>query len=268
MVALAQDVTTKLPVNFTADLVPRPPEPSQVPKSLKLLTRLTLTISDPSQNHRLSTIQHSYDLLALRPVNERALVLCCHSLECDLISLDLSLRLPFVLKFKTVASALQRGIRFEICYSPGLTGGSAENRRNLISGATALIRATRKRGIIISSEARNALGVRAPWDLINLAAVWGLDQEKGRNAVDEEARKVVALARMKRESFRGVVDFLQDQRSGVGDTDQGLTVANGLKRKASAEADEKLSKGHSSAKAKDVLKREIKRRDRKGKGKG
>ena len=215
MVALAQDVTTKLPVNFTADLVPRPPEPSQVPKSLKLLTRLTLTISDPSQNHRLSTIQHSYDLLAR-----------------------------------------------------GLSGGSAEKRRNLISGATGLIRATRKRGIIISSEARNALGVRAPWDLINLAAVWGLDQEKGRNAVDEEARKVVALARMKRESFRGVVDFLQDQRSGVGDTDQGLTVANGLKRKASAEADEKLSKGHSSAKAKDVLKREIKRRDRKGKGKG
>src|SRR5699024_8112634 len=101
-----------------------------------------------------------------------------------------------------------RGIRIEICYGPGITGSGLDARRNLIGNATSLIRATRGRGIIISSEAKRALGVRAPWDVVNLACVWGLSQERGKEAVSEEARKVVALAGMKRRSFRGVIDIV------------------------------------------------------------
>lgn len=206
-----------------------------VPKSIKLLTRLTYSISDTSQNHRLQEIQKSYHLLALRPLNERALSLCCHSLECDIISLDLSVRLPFILKFKTLGTALQRGVRFEICYSVGLTAGGSEARRNLISGATALVRATRGRGIIVSSEARSALGVRGPWDVVNLATVWGLSQEGGKDAVCEESRKVVALARMKRESFRGVVELISGDRKDSQPVSQARdpTHINKLKRKPS-----------------------------------
>jgi len=107
-----------------------------------------------------------------------------------------------------MAAALQRGIRFEMCYSGGVMGATTEARRNLISGATALIRATRGRGIIISSEAKSGLELRGPWDVVNLAAVWGLSQERGKEAVCEEARKVVRLARLKRQSFRGVVDVI------------------------------------------------------------
>lgn len=181
-----------------------------------------------------------YDLLALRPLNERALELCCHSLNCDIISLDLSARLPFILRFKTLGSALQRGVYFEICYSTGLISGGSEARRNLISGATALIRATRGRGIIVSSEARSALGVRGPWDVINLATVWGLSQEKGKDAVCEGSRKLLALARMRRESYRGVIELVH------GNADEGLstsqskdsTESNGLKRKSSTSLEE------------------------------
>lgn len=109
-------------------------------------------------------------------------------------------------------------------------GGGTEARRNLIAGATALIRATRGRGIIISGEAKSALGLRGPWDVINLAAVWGLNQERGKEAVCEEARKVVQLARLKRESFRGVVDVVY---GGEGQVEKEKTVmTNGLKRKA------------------------------------
>lgn len=202
-VAISIPITGKIPTTLPTI----PLESLTVPKSITLSTRLNLTVSDPSQNHRLASLQSQYNLIALRPTTEKALGICCGSLDCDLISLDLSLRLPFILKFKTVASALQRGIRFEICYSPGITGGS-DARRNLISGATALIRATRGRGIVISSEARSALGLRGPWDVINLAVVWGMGQERGKEAVCEEARKVVQLARLKRESYRGVVDVV------------------------------------------------------------
>jgi ribonuclease P/MRP protein subunit RPP1 len=201
VVALSSSVSGKLPAT------PEPIKLPDAPRGMTLLTRLNLTVSDPSQNHRLPSLQSSYSLIALRPTTDKALQLCCGSLECDIISLDLSTRLPFILKFKTVASALQRGVRFEICYSPGIVGGS-DARRNLITGATSLIRATRGRGIIVSSEAKNVLGCRGPWDVINLAQIWGLNQERGKEAVCEEAGKVTRLAKMKRESFRGVVHVI------------------------------------------------------------
>lgn len=207
VIALSLSVTGKL------SATPEPVILPDDPRGMTLLTRLNLTISDPSQNHRLASLQSAYSLIALRPTTDKALQLCCGSLECDIISLDLSTRLPFVLKFKTVASALQRGVRFEICYSPGIAGGS-DARRNLITGATSLIRATRGRGIIISSEAKNALDCRGPWDVINLAQIWGLNQEICKEAVCEEAGKVTKLANLKRTSFRGVVNILDGDGMG------------------------------------------------------
>ncbi|KAI5309634.1 hypothetical protein KEM55_002768 [Ascosphaera atra] len=202
-VALSQSVSGKLP----ATLAP-PAFPQHVPKSLNLLSRLTLSFSESSQNQRLVSLANAYDIVALRPTNEKCLLLACTSLDCDIISLDLSVRLPFHFKFKTVASAIARGIRFEICYSPGITGSGYEARRNLIGNAASLIRATRGRGIIVSSEAKRALGVRAPWDVVNLACVWGLSQGRAKEAICEESRKVVAFARMKRTSWRGIVDVV------------------------------------------------------------
>lgn len=110
---------------------------------------------------------------------------------------------------KTLALALQRGIKIEICYAPGvLASDGGASRRSLISNATQLIRATRGRGIVISSEAKRALACRGPWDVINLAAMWGLGQEKGLEAIGREARSVIVQAEIKRRSFRGVIDVI------------------------------------------------------------
>ena len=202
-VALSQTISGKIPSTLS---VPSPP--SNAPKTLALLTRINLILSDPSQNQRLNALTQSYSLVALRPTNEKSLQNACTSLDCDLISLDFSVRIPYHFKMKTLAAAISRGIRFEICYSPGVTGSGLEARRNLIGNAMALIRASRGRGIIISSEARKALAIRAPMDVVNLCVVWGLSQERGKEAVCEEARKVVTLASLKRTSFRGVVDIV------------------------------------------------------------
>lgn len=205
VVALAVSITGKLPATLPTVEFDQF-RGSQFPKAL---SRLTFTISDHTQNHRVNSLTTTYDIVALRPTNDKAFQLCCSSLDCDIISLDFTQRIQFPIKFKTVASALQRGIRFEICYSGGITGGS-DATRNLISGAGALIRATRGRGIIVSSEASTALGLRAPSDVINLATVWGLSQERGRESVCDEAARIVRLAGMKRTSYRGVVDVVED----------------------------------------------------------
>lgn len=143
----------------------------------------------------------------MRPVDEKTLQLACGSLDCDIISLDLSQRFQFHFKFKTLSEAIKLGKKIEICYGQGLLGES-QGRRNLISNVTQLIRATRARGLIISSEAKAAVACRGPWDAINLAAVWGLGQEKGYEAITKEARNAVVGAQLKRTSFRGVIDVV------------------------------------------------------------
>lgn len=208
-----------------------------------------------------------FSIVAVRPMNEKSLLNACTNLDCDLISLDLSVRLPFHFKFKTVSSAISRGVRFEICYSPGITGSGLEARRNLIGNAMSLIRATRGRGIIISSEAKRALAIRAPMDVVNLACVWGLSHERGKEAICEEARKVVALSSLKRTSWRGVIDVVDGGEKPapkkVDDAskkvEQTVTIQdkNGenLKRKASAESAQEIEK--------PLSKREMKRRAKK-----
>ncbi|PIG88184.1 ribonuclease P complex subunit Pop2 [Aspergillus arachidicola] len=263
-IALSQTLNGKLPPNPTP-----PPVPANVPKGLTILTRVNLPLSDPTQNQRLTTLTQVYDLVAIRPANEKALLNACTNLECDVISLDLSVRQPYHFKFKMLSAAIARGIRFEICYGPGVTGSGADARRNLIGNAMSLIRATRGRGIIISSEARKALAVRAPWDVINLACVWGLSQERGKEAICEEARKTVALAKLKRTSWRGIIDVIDggekpkpktdkpaSKQKGAAskqkDTPQSESNSDTLKRKASVEETEK-----------PLSKREMKRRAKK-----
>ena len=185
------------------------PLPFPISPKLRILTRLTLPIPSPSSIPRLATLAPHYDILALRPTCEKTLFFASQAQECDLISFDLSLRYPFHFRPKLFSTALARGLKIEICYSGGALGGQDANaRRNLIGNATSLIRATRGRGIVISSEARRALGVRGPWDVINFAAIWGMGAERGREAIGEAARDVVVQAEMKRRSFRGVVDVL------------------------------------------------------------
>ncbi|RMJ27292.1 ribonuclease P [Aspergillus sp. HF37] len=260
-VALSQNITGKLPAHPAP-----PPHPANAPKSLQLLTRVNLTLADPAQNQRLTTLTQAFDLVALRPINEKTLLNACTNLECDLISLDLSVRLPYHFKFKMLAAAVARGVRLEICYGPGVTGSGLEARRNLIANAMALIRATRGRGIVVSSEARRALGVRAPWDVINLACVWGLSQERGKEAVCEEARKVTALARLKRTSWRGIVDVVHGGKKSTTDTgkdengvsDRKDAKGDNLKRKASLGSEPAADDSE-----KPLSKREMKRRAKK-----
>ncbi|KAL4738990.1 RNase P subunit p30-domain-containing protein [Aspergillus similis] len=266
-VALSQTINGKLPPNLTP-----PPLPSDAPKDLTLLTRLNIPLSDPAQNQRLTSIAQAYDLVAVRPTNEKALLNACTNAECDIISLDLSVRHPYHFKFKMLSAAVARGIRFEICYGPGITGSGLEARRNLIGNAMALIRATRGRGIIVSSEAKRALGVRAPFDVINLACVWGLSQELGKEAISAEPRKVTALAQLKRTSWRGIIDVVDGGQippaseaaasvAGVKDTGTKSNADNNgdnLKRKASI-GPEPDTDGPEKA----LSKREMKRRAKK-----
>ncbi|KAK9803847.1 hypothetical protein WJX73_008026 [Symbiochloris irregularis] len=130
------------------------------------------------------------------PQAERAFTQACSSLDCDIISVDLSTRLPFSLKAATIVPAIKRGISFEIVYSAALRDETS--RRHLFSNAAALVRASRGRGIIISSGARSAFELRGPYDVINLGVLFGLSDQQAKAAITTNCAHVLAHARSRK----------------------------------------------------------------------
>lgn len=195
--------------NYSPQTSPIPsPLPCPVPQRLRILRRCNIFLSDSASNFRIPQLQQQYDLVAARPTDERTLQQACHSLDVDIISLDLTRRFEKHFKFPMLGAAISRGIKIELCYSQGILSSDPQAKRNLISNATQLIRVTRGRGLIFSSEAKSVLGIRAPSDVINLASVWGLGSERGKDGLTKEPRSVVEHARLKRQSFKGVVDIV------------------------------------------------------------
>ncbi|KXT07625.1 hypothetical protein AC578_10149 [Pseudocercospora eumusae] len=207
VVALNHSITGQLPKHLTCP-IPNPLPASDVPSKLTVLRRVTLTLTETLPGTRLAALAQEYDILALRPIDERTLQLACSSLDCDIISLDLTQRFGFFFKHKMLGEALRSGKRIEINYSQGLLG-DAQARRNVIGNATQLISKSRGRGVILCSETKaGAIGCRGPWDAINLAAVWGLSRERGHEGMSKEARSVIVSAKLKRTGYRGVIDVV------------------------------------------------------------
>lgn len=204
-------------LNHTLEL-PFPAKPEapfpKLPDSTKtklptILHRATLPLSDPSaSNYRIPSLVSAYDLLAIRPLTEKAFQNACLTLDVPIISLDLTQHFPFHFKPKPCMAAVSRGVRFEVCYAQMLNA-DARGRANFISNATSLFRATRGRGIMISSEAKTALGMRGPADVVNLFGVWGLANDKGMEALRGVPRSIVVNEGIKRNGFRGIVNVVQ-----------------------------------------------------------
>ena len=263
-VALNYTMSDKIPAEIKNSIPD--PLPIEVPASMHILRRCTLHLSDTSYNHRISQIAAAYDIFVIRPTNEASLSQACQTLECDIVSLDLTQRFPFYFKHKTFSAALQRGMRFEVCYGPGIMNSDGgASRRNLISNATQLIRATRGRGLVISSEAKRALTCRAPADIVNLAVMWGLASDRAVESIAREARNVVVQAGLKRRSYRGVIDVLKGGETAARPAqaaNKGETKKASAKRKADALDDSALD---TVALPKALSKREQKRQAKKAK---
>ncbi|KAK4175454.1 putative ribonuclease P protein subunit 3 [Triangularia setosa] len=184
-----------------------------------ILRRATLEITDPATtNYRLPDFARAYDILALRPTSDKSFTWACNGTTDPpaLISLDLTRPLGYHIHPRTAMAAVHRGSRFEVCYSQAIqlpssssNPESARARSTFIGNVQSLVRAIKGRGIVLSSEAKSALGLRGPADVVNLMAVWGLGPEKGFEALGMGARAVVVNEGVRRRGFRGVVDIVQ-----------------------------------------------------------
>ncbi|EJT73903.1 hypothetical protein GGTG_07757 [Gaeumannomyces tritici R3-111a-1] len=236
-----------------------------------ILRRATVHMADPRDNHRLDAVAAAYDVLAVRPTTEAAFSHACVALaEPSVISLDLASNLGYHFRPKPVMAAVRRGVRFEVCYSQAIvpsssssssssSGDGADNNSNnraralFVANLVGLVRASKGRGLVVSSgcpASRPAL-LRAPADVVNLLAVWGLAPDKGLEALSAAPRGVVVNEGIKRSSFRGVVDIVQAAGGGaaaaaaagaVGET----TVVTGRKKQKQQQQQQKVTSGGSA----------------------
>jgi len=145
--------------------------------------------------------------VAARPLTEKALQWLGGNSnpDIDILSLDISKRLPFPPRHSLFTNLISRGVAIEIPYAAAVSDTAA--RRNIISNATGLIRGTRGRGLLISSEANGTADLRGPYDVINLATFWGLKQEFGLG----DGRKVLLHSEARRLTYKGAVQVVTEE---------------------------------------------------------
>lgn len=171
---------------------------------LNFYSRITVLLDDQSQVHQLSSeVVQAFDILAVQPSTEKLYQQACKSLEIDIISLEMSRRLPFYLKFPTVHAAVERGVHFEIIYSTAFKG--TNERTQLLAIAMDMVVFTKGKNIIVSSGAEHELDLRGPYDIVNLGLLFNFKEEQSKAAITKNCRAVLFHAQARKGTERSVI---------------------------------------------------------------
>ncbi|XP_069720440.1 ribonuclease P protein subunit p30 isoform X2 [Phaenicophaeus curvirostris] len=157
-------------------------------KRIKVLSRLTLVVSDPSHCN---------------------LLIACTTLDVDLVCINVTEKLPFYFRRPPVNMAIDRGIYFELLYTPAIKDSTM--RRYTISNAISLMQICKGKNIVISSAAARPLELRGPYDVANLGLLFGLSEGEAKAAVSTNCRATV-LHGETRKSACGVVYTVKKPR--------------------------------------------------------
>ncbi|XVF46441.1 hypothetical protein PTKIN_Ptkin03bG0027000 [Pterospermum kingtungense] len=198
-----------------------------VPRSspFRQYTRLTVCIDTASQSQALNSgnpVLKTYDVVAVRPLNQNAFDHACEKAEVDVISIDFSDKVPFRLKLPMVKAAIKRGVYFEITYSDLIV--DVHLRRQTISNAKLLVDWTRGKNLIFSSAAPSVCEVRGPNDVANLATLFGLSTERAKAAISRNCRSLLASALRRKHFVKDVIRVEPVSSSGPSDGGKSLSA--------------------------------------------
>jgi RNase P/RNase MRP subunit p30 len=168
--------------------------------SLRQLTRVSLIIDEIKDAHVLhgtNQLLSQFDLVSVCPGNIAVFTYLCKTADIDIISLDFTHKLPFNLNKKLLDEAVQRGICFEILYTP-IISSSSQVRCEVFANTHVLIQYLRGRNIIISSGADNYLQIRCPLDVCGIAQVLGISKSDAVKCIQETSGKLIQRAAQKK----------------------------------------------------------------------
>ncbi|XP_006831508.1 PREDICTED: ribonuclease P protein subunit p30 [Chrysochloris asiatica] len=149
-------------------------------RPIKILTRLTIIISDPSHCNVLratSSRVRLYDIVAVFPKTEKLFHVACTHLDVDLVCITVKEKLPFYFKRPPI---------------------------NV--------------NVIISSAAEGPLEIRGPYDVANLGLLFGLSESDAKAAVSSTCRAALLHGETRKTAF-GIVSTVKKPRSSEDDED-------------------------------------------------
>ncbi|XP_053548296.1 ribonuclease P protein subunit p30 [Bombina bombina] len=197
----------------TTELFPSPPIVQGKSKAIKILTRLTIIASDPSHCNVLRSASPStrlYDIVAVYPKTEKLFHAACTSIDVDLICINVTEKQPFFFRKPPVNAAIQRGIFFELIYTPAINDSTM--RRYTISNALSLMQFCKEKNIIISSAAERPLELRGPYDIATLGLLFGLTEGSSKAALSTNCRAAILHGETRKTAF-GIVYTMKKPQS-------------------------------------------------------
>ncbi|NXW75758.1 RPP30 protein, partial [Hirundo rustica] len=193
-----------------SELFPSLPIVQGTTKRIKVLTRLTLIVSDPAHCNLLRSTSANirlYDIIAVFPKTEKLFHIACTTLDVDLVCINVTEKLPFYFRRPPVNMAIDRGIYFELLYTPAIKDSTM--RRYTISNAISLMQICKGK---VSSQTKNKpLELRGPYDVANLGLLFGLSEGEAKAAVSTNCRAAM-LHGETRKSACGVVYTVKKPR--------------------------------------------------------
>lgn len=166
--------------------------------NLNILQRVTIEFSDQSMWYKLSHSDNlkKYDIIAVIPKTLQAFQFACNTLDVDIITMEPETRLPFKISRKLYRQAVERGMFFELMYSPAIKDSTS--RKNIISTAHTYHAVGKSKNIILTSGAENDLQVRDVHDVINLGFILGLNNNQSLEVVRNNTRRLILKAEGRR----------------------------------------------------------------------
>ncbi|XP_022825098.1 ribonuclease P protein subunit p30 [Spodoptera litura] len=194
------------------DYVPPPPSVIKDTSSkLNILQRVTIEFSDSSISHKINQSENlkQYDIIAVLPKTLQAFQYACASMDIDIITFEPECRIPFKISRKLYTQAVDRGIFFEIMYSPAIRDSTC--RKNIISTAHIYHAVGKSRNIVVTSGAENYMQVRDVHDVINLGFLLGLNSNESLEVVRNNARRLILKAEARKHGKHYIlVDSIND----------------------------------------------------------
>lgn len=161
----------------------------------KILTRLTIVMFDNDFliHYNKSEVVKQYDLLSIIPKTDKCLqAVLKSSFRFDILSLHPDLIYGVKWQRKLYNECVEKYVHFELMYAPLIT--DRESRRKIINLAHSYKSAGKSRKIFISSGASSPIDLRSPSDVANLAFIFGLTENQGRDAVKKHCTDIYRSA--------------------------------------------------------------------------
>ncbi|CAK9822281.1 Ribonuclease P protein subunit p30 [Anthophora retusa] len=170
---------------------------------LKIFNRITFLCSDPAKTHALNHCSSlkKYDLYSFAPKTQNALQFACTQLNADIITLRPH-TVTFKFNKKLYEQAIERGIHFEIQYVDLL---NIESRKQTIHYSHLFHTYGKSKNVILSSGTNDIRTIRNPYDLINLACLFGLNEVKAKASILHQCKRLLLRAERRR---RGKAAFI------------------------------------------------------------